>query len=88
MRDKNIAHIHGLEESGGVRALVIELVDGDDLSQRIAKGVIPIDDALPIAKRIADLRHRRSSRTSPRRSDGSPRRRTVFERIVGQHANI
>ena len=50
----NIAHIHGFEESGGVRALVMELVEGDDLSQRIAKGVIPIDDALPIAKQIAD----------------------------------
>ncbi|MGE5833618.1 MAG: protein kinase domain-containing protein [Acidobacteriota bacterium] len=50
----NIAHIHGLEESGGVRALVMELVEGDDLSQRIAKGAIPTDDALPIAKQIAD----------------------------------
>jgi len=50
----NIAQIHGLEESGSVRALVMELVEGDDLSQRIAKGVIPIDDALPIAKQIAD----------------------------------
>ena len=34
----NIAHIHGLEESGGVRALVMELVEGEDLSQRIARG--------------------------------------------------
>src|SRR6266705_3233856 len=34
----HIAHIHGLEESGGVRALVMELVDGDDLAQRIARG--------------------------------------------------
>ena len=50
----NIAHIHGLEESGGVRALVMELVDGDDLSQRIARGAIPVDEALPIAKQIAD----------------------------------
>ena len=32
----NIAHIHGLEESGGVRALVMELVDGEDLAQRLA----------------------------------------------------
>src|SRR5664279_5520467 len=48
----NIAHIHGLEESGGVRALVMELVEGDDLSQRISRGAIPIDDALPIAKQI------------------------------------
>ena len=34
----NIAHIYGLEESGGVRALVMELVEGEDLSQRIARG--------------------------------------------------
>src|SRR4029079_8165572 len=33
----NIAHIHGFEESGGVHALVMELVEGDDLSQRIAR---------------------------------------------------
>src|SRR6266481_8272502 len=50
----NIAHIHGLEESSGVRALVMELVEGDDLSQRIARGAIPLDDALPIAKQIAE----------------------------------
>jgi len=50
----NIAHIHGFEESGGVRALVMELVEGEDLSQRIARGAIPLDDALPIAKQIAD----------------------------------
>jgi Tol biopolymer transport system component len=50
----NIAHIHGLEESGGVRALVMELVEGDDLSQRIARGAIPLDEALPITKQIAE----------------------------------
>src|SRR4029078_10948929 len=50
----NIAHIHGLEESGGVRALVMELVEGEDLSQRIARGAIPVDEALPIAKQIAE----------------------------------
>ncbi len=49
----NIAHIHGLEESGGVRALVMELVEGDDLSQRVARGAIPLDEALPIARQIA-----------------------------------
>ncbi len=49
----NIAGIHGLEESGGVTALVIELVDGDDLSQRIARGAMPLDEALPIARQIA-----------------------------------
>ena len=50
----NIAHIHGLEESGGVRALVMELVEGEDLSQRIARGAITLDEALPIAKQIAE----------------------------------
>ena len=50
----NIAHIHGLEESSGVSALVMELVEGEDLSQRIARGPIPIDEALPIARQIAE----------------------------------
>src|SRR5688572_16824185 len=46
----NIAHIHGIEESGGVRALVMELVEGDDLSQRIARGAIPVDEALDLVR--------------------------------------
>ncbi|HVR30485.1 MAG TPA: serine/threonine-protein kinase, partial [Thermoanaerobaculia bacterium] len=50
----NIAAIHGLEESGGVRALVMELVDGEDLSARIARGALPLDEALPIARQIAE----------------------------------
>ena len=50
----NIGGIHGLEESGSVRALVMELVEGEDLSQRIARGPIPIDEALPIARQIAE----------------------------------
>ena len=50
----NIAAIYGLEENGGVSALVMELVEGEDLSQRIARGAIPIDEALPIAKQIAE----------------------------------
>ena len=50
----NIAAIYGLEESGGVTALVMELVEGEDLSQRIARGAIPVDEALPIAKQIAE----------------------------------
>jgi serine/threonine protein kinase/roadblock/LC7 domain-containing protein len=50
----HIAGIYGLEESGGITALVMELVEGEDLSQRIARGAIPIDEALPIAKQIAE----------------------------------
>ena len=50
----NIAQIFGLEQAGDVHALVMELVEGDDLSQRIARGAIPIDEALPIAKQIAE----------------------------------
>jgi serine/threonine protein kinase len=45
-----IAAIYGLEE----RALVMELVEGEDLSQRIARAPIPLEDALPIARQIAD----------------------------------
>ena len=50
----HIAAIYGLEESDGIIALVMELVEGEDLSQRIAQGAIPIDEALPIAKQIAE----------------------------------
>jgi serine/threonine-protein kinase len=50
----NIAQIHGLEDSGGLPALVIELVEGEDLSAHIARGPIPLADALAIAKQIAE----------------------------------
>ena len=50
----NIAAIHGLEESNGIRALVMELVEGPTLADRIAQGPIPLDEALPIAKQIAE----------------------------------
>jgi eukaryotic-like serine/threonine-protein kinase len=50
----NIGGIHGLEESNCVTALVMELVEGEDLAQRIARGAIPLDDALPIARQIAE----------------------------------
>src|SRR5438105_11388622 len=50
----NIAIIHGLEESSGVRALVMELVEGATLADRIAEGPIALDEALPIARQIAE----------------------------------
>jgi Tol biopolymer transport system component len=50
-----IAQIYGLQDIGaGGRAIVMELVDGDDLSRRIARGPMPLDEALPIARQIAD----------------------------------
>jgi len=50
----NIAAIYGIEESNDVTALVMELVEGEDLSQRISRGPIPLDEALPIARQIAE----------------------------------
>jgi dipeptidyl aminopeptidase/acylaminoacyl peptidase len=50
----NIAIVHGLEKAGGIRALVMELVDGLTLADRIDQGAIPVDEALPIARQIAD----------------------------------
>ena len=51
----NIAHIHGLEESNGIQGLVMELVEGPTLADRIAQGgPLPLDEALAIAKQIAE----------------------------------
>src|SRR5262245_39886116 len=50
----NIGAIYGLEKTPDCTALVLELVEGEDLSQRIARGAMPIDEALPIAKQIAE----------------------------------
>ncbi len=49
----NIAQIHGLERSDGATALVMELVDGPTLAERIAQGPMPLDEVMPIAKQIA-----------------------------------
>ena len=50
----HIAGLYGLEDAGEIKALVMELVEGEDLSQRIARGAIPLDEALPIARQIAE----------------------------------
>src|SRR5688572_28309531 len=50
----NIAHVYGLEHAGDVQALVMELVEGPTLADRIAQGPIPADEALPIAKQVAE----------------------------------
>src|SRR5215471_18182446 len=50
----NIAAIYGFEDRGSTHALVLELVEGPTLADRIVKGPIPLDEALPIAKQIAE----------------------------------
>ena len=50
----NIAAIHGIEQGADTRALVLELVEGPTLADRIAQGPIPVDEALPIATQIAE----------------------------------
>ena len=50
----NIATIHGFEESGGIRFLVMELVEGETLAERIARGPIPNEEALPLFKQMAE----------------------------------
>jgi serine/threonine-protein kinase len=50
----NIGGIHGLEDAQGRQALVLELVEGPTLADRIAQGAVPLDEALPIARQIAE----------------------------------
>jgi len=49
----NVAAIHGLDEASGRTLLVLELVEGEDLAQRLKRGPVPLDEALEIAKQIA-----------------------------------
>jgi eukaryotic-like serine/threonine-protein kinase len=63
----HIAAIYGLEAADGLNALVIELVEGEDLAQRIERGPLPLEDALAIAKQIAEgleAAHERGYRAS------------------------
>jgi serine/threonine protein kinase len=50
----NIAAIYGLEDSGNTHALVMQLAEGPTLAERIARGPIPIEESLPIARKIAE----------------------------------
>jgi eukaryotic-like serine/threonine-protein kinase len=54
LNHQNVATVHGFHEAEGVWFLVMELVDGETLEQRLARGPIPIDDALAIARRIVE----------------------------------
>ena len=50
----HIAQVYGFEEYGGVRALVMELVEGQDLAQHVARGPLRVEEALRIARQIAE----------------------------------
>jgi serine/threonine-protein kinase len=54
LNDPHIAQIYGLEESASVTALVMELVEGPTLADRIAQGALPLEESLPIARQIAE----------------------------------
>ena len=50
----HIAGIHGLEDANGLRFLVLELIDGESLAQRLSRGALPVDEALAVARQIVD----------------------------------
>ena len=54
LNHSHIAQIHGLDEANGTQFLVLELVDGESLDRRTARGRIPVDEALGITKQIAE----------------------------------
>jgi Tol biopolymer transport system component len=53
LNHENIAAIHGFDEAGGVSVLVMELVEGEDLRQRLARGALPVEEALDMAAQVA-----------------------------------
>jgi serine/threonine-protein kinase len=54
LQHSNIAVVHGFEEADGVRALVMELVEGPTLADRVAQGALSIEETLPIARQVAE----------------------------------
>ena len=54
LNHSNIGGIYGLEDEGAVHALVLELIEGPTLADRIAQGALPVDEALAIARQIAE----------------------------------
>jgi len=64
----HIASIYGLEESNGTRALVMELVEGPTFAEHISQGPLPLEEALALAKQIADgleYAHDRADQSRP-----------------------
>ncbi len=54
LNHSNIAAIYGLEESGTTRALAMELVEGPTLAERLARGALPLEEVLPIARQMCE----------------------------------
>jgi len=54
LNQANIAHIYGLERSAGSTGIVMELVDGETLVDKLAQGPVPVDEALRVATQLAD----------------------------------
>ena len=54
LKHPHIASIYGIEEGDGLRALVLELAEGETLADRIARGALPVPEAVAIARQIAD----------------------------------
>jgi Tol biopolymer transport system component/tRNA A-37 threonylcarbamoyl transferase component Bud32 len=50
----NVAQVYGVETTDGVRAIVMELVPGEDLRERLGRGAMPIDEVLPVARQVAE----------------------------------
>src|SRR5207244_2009709 len=50
----NIAAVYDLQQDGGTRCIVLELVEGETLAERIRRGAIPLEEALPLARQMAD----------------------------------
>jgi serine/threonine protein kinase len=83
----HIGAIYGLDEANGQQFLVLELVDGESLDKRIARGAIAVDEALRIAKQIAEaLEAAHEEGHHPSRSEASKHR--TDQRRPGQGARL
>jgi hypothetical protein len=67
----NIAHVYGVEEADGLKALAMELVEGPTLADRLAEGALSVDEALPIARQVLVPSH--GYRYGACRPSGTPR---------------
>src|SRR6185369_11816595 len=54
MDHPNIGAIYGIENTGGIQALILALIEGPTLADRIAAGALPFDEAIPLARQIAE----------------------------------